>query len=247
MADRMTVSFRNNSQRTRYETLSLREMTFHFYPDHYAMGALGIAESVRYLTNQLGWDRFALSPPLVYRNLTLEFLSSFKYNPTHGTSIHKGFVTFRLFGNTYRLTTGAIADFLGVPHGPDAFTEVQDDSYMESELEYYWGSISGNPNAAPEARFSTKIHNPAIRYFYMIIAHTFFGKPPNNTTVTKEEIFLMFCVSQSRPVIAAAFLLSNFTKIIEDPTRCISIGGFVTFLAKALDLHTPRLRLSSLL
>jgi hypothetical protein len=87
------------------ESLSHREMTFHFYPDHYAMGALGIAKSVRYLTNQLGWDRFAFSSPLVYRNLTLEFLSSFKYNPTHGTSIHKGYVTFRLFGNTYRLTT----------------------------------------------------------------------------------------------------------------------------------------------
>jgi hypothetical protein len=76
MADRMSVSLINNSQRTRYETLSQRDMTFHFYLDHYAMGALGIPESVRYLTNQIGWDRFAFSSPLVYRNLTLEFLSS---------------------------------------------------------------------------------------------------------------------------------------------------------------------------
>ncbi|KAK2402875.1 hypothetical protein QL285_052361 [Trifolium repens] len=155
MADRMPVSFRNNSQRTRYEILSQREMAFHYFPHHRTMGALGIAESVRYLTNTLGWDRFTYASPLRYRNLTLEFLSSFKYNPTCGTSIHKGHVTFRLFGNTYRLTTRAIAEFLGVPHGPDAFTEVQDDLYMESALEYYWGNISGNPNAAPEARFST--------------------------------------------------------------------------------------------
>jgi hypothetical protein len=55
----------------------------------------------------------------------------------------------------------------------------------------------------------------------------------------KEELFLMFCVSQRMYVNAAAFLLSNFTKIIEDPTLRISIGGFVTLLAKALDLHTP--------
>ncbi|KAK2423477.1 hypothetical protein QL285_033928 [Trifolium repens] len=159
----------------------------------------------------------------------------------------RGLSPLGCLGTPYRLTTRAIADFLGVPHGPDAFTEVQDDSYMETKLEYYWVSIFGNPNATPEARFSTEIHNPTIRYFHMIIAHTFFGKQPNNTTVTKEELFLMFCISQSSPVNAAAFLLSNFTKIIENPTRRISIASFVTFLAKALDLHTPRLRLSSLL
>ncbi|WJX33625.1 hypothetical protein P8452_21814 [Trifolium repens] len=132
-----------------------------------------------------------------------------------------------------------IAEFLGVPHGKDAFTKVQDDTFMDSELQYYWGSISGNPNADPLSRYSTKIHNPAIRYFHMIIAHTFFGKPVNNKIVSKEELFIMFCVSQERPVNAATFLLANIVKIIQEPTSRISLGGFITFIARALNLHTP--------
>jgi hypothetical protein len=144
-----------------------------------------------------------------------------------------------MFGNTYHLTTREIAEFLGVPHGTDAFTEVQDDTFIDSELQYYWGSISGNPNADPLSRYSTEIDNPAIRYFHMIIAHTFFGKPVNNKTVSKEELFIMFCVSQERPVNAAAFLLANIVKIIQTPSSRISIGGFITFIARALNLHTP--------
>ncbi|CAJ2652679.1 unnamed protein product [Trifolium pratense] len=201
------------------------------------MIALGISESVRYLVHQLGWDNFIFSDLSTFRNLTLEFLSSFKYEPNRGTYLHGGLVTFRMLGHTYHLTTHEIAEILGVPSGLNAFTKVQDDSFMDSELDYYWGSISGNPNTALSARYNTEIHNPAIRYFHKIIAHTFFRKPTNIQTVTKEELFLMFCVSQNRPVNAAVFLLNNIAKIIKEPTSRISIGGFVTFFARALGLH----------
>jgi hypothetical protein len=203
------------------------------------MVALGISESVRFLVNQLGWDRFIFSNPPTYRNLTLEFLSAFRYERNRGNPSHGGLVSFRLFGKTYRLTTREIADYLGVPCGPDAFTEVQDDTFMESELKRYWGSISGNPNSSPDDRFSTEIHNPAIRYLHMIIAYTFLGKPVNDQSVTREELFIMFCGSQNRPINAAAFFLDNLANFTQDPTRQIGIGGFVTILARALDLHTP--------
>ncbi|MCI81847.1 hypothetical protein A2U01_0103121, partial [Trifolium medium] len=58
---------------------------------------------------------------------------------------------------------------MNVPNGPDAATKVQEDAYMEYELQKFWGSISGDPNDVPEDRFSTQIHNPAIRYFHMIL------------------------------------------------------------------------------
>jgi hypothetical protein len=101
------------------------------------MGVLGIAESVRFLTNQIGCESFAFSNIPTYRNLTLEFLSSFRYNPNYETLIHSGLVTFRLFGTTYRLTHRQVADLLGVPSGQDAFTAIQNDTFIDSELEYY--------------------------------------------------------------------------------------------------------------
>jgi hypothetical protein len=146
-------------------------------------------------------------------------LSLFRYDPNHGTSIHRGLVSFRLFRNTYHSTHREIAGFLGVPSGTDAITEIRDDTFIESELEYYWWSISGNPNSASDARNNTEIHNPAIRYFHMIIAHTFLGKPVSNNDVSREELFMMFCVSQTQPINAATILLTNFAEIIEDPTR----------------------------
>ncbi|PNX95489.1 hypothetical protein L195_g018682 [Trifolium pratense] len=203
------------------------------------MVALGISESVRFLTNQIGWERFAFSNLPTYCSLALEFLSSFKYDPNHGKYIRSGLVSFRIFGNTYSYTHREIAEFLGVPSGPDAFIKVQDDTFIESELKCYWRSILGNPNSTPDARNSTEIHNLALRYFHMIIARTFFGKSVNNTTVSKAERCVMFCVYQSLTINAATFLLANFVKIIEDPTHHISIGDFVTFLARAIGLHTP--------
>ncbi|CAJ2670172.1 hypothetical protein L195_g018629 [Trifolium pratense] len=239
MADNMVVSFRSNIQRRRFEALRQREMTLHIVPDSHTMVALGISESVRFLIHQIGWESFAFSNLPIYRNLTLEFLSSFKYDPIYGKHLRRGLVSFRLFGNTYTYNHRDIAEFLGVPSGLDAITRVQNDSFMEGELKRYWGIITGNPNAAPNERFSSEIHNPAFRYFHMIIAHTFFGKAMNNTTVSQAELFMMFCVYQNRPINAATFLLTNFVRIIEEPTHPISIGGFVTFLARAIGLHTP--------
>ncbi|MCI14564.1 hypothetical protein A2U01_0035696, partial [Trifolium medium] len=109
---------------------------------------------------------------------------------------------------------------------------------MEYELQNFWGSISGDPNAEPEDRFSTQIHNPAIRYFHMILAHTIFGNQENDTAVTKEELFIMFCAFQGRPVNLAPFILANFDRVIENLNRRICICGFVTLLARAIGLHT---------
>jgi hypothetical protein len=152
---------------------------------------------------------------------------------------HKGLARFRLFGVPYHFNHRDIAEFMNVPNSPDVVTKVQEDEFMDYELTNFWGSISGNPNSDPEDRFSTQIHNPAIRYFHMILAHTIFGKPVNDTAVAKEELFILFCASQGRPVNLATFMLANFVKIIENTNRRIYIGGFVTMLARAIGLHTP--------
>ncbi|MCI64057.1 hypothetical protein A2U01_0085314, partial [Trifolium medium] len=56
-------------------------MSFQIYPDNRTMTALSISESVKFMINQLGWDNLNLSSLPTYRNLTIEFLSSFKYAP----------------------------------------------------------------------------------------------------------------------------------------------------------------------
>lgn len=236
--DGMLVRFGSNIQRMRFEELFEREMSFQVYPETRTMAAIGVTESVKFMINQLGWDNLDLTRLPTYRNLTLEFLSSFKYDPDYGYSIHKGLVRFRIFVIPYRFSHQGLAELMSAPFSRDAVTQIQEDEFMNYELQSLWGSISGDPNCEPEDRVSTQIHNPAIRYFHMILAHTIFAKPEHDTSVSKEELFIILCASQGRPVNIATFMLANLDKLSKNMNHSISMGSFITFLAKKIGLQT---------
>ncbi|KAK2459100.1 hypothetical protein P8452_05591 [Trifolium repens] len=101
------------------------------------------------MINQLGWDNLNLSCLPTHRNLTLEFLSSLRYAPDYGFSIHKRLARFRLFGVPYRYSHRDIAEFMNVPNSSDDVTKVQEDDFIDYELQNFWGSISGDPNSDP--------------------------------------------------------------------------------------------------
>lgn len=103
-----------------------------------------------------------------YRSLTLEFLSSLSYDPTRGIRFNKGLIIFRLFGIDYRYNHHELAKLLGFPNDPDVFTIRQEEVLMELQLDYFWGSITGNHHPEPNYMFSANIHNPVIRYFHKI-------------------------------------------------------------------------------
>lgn len=88
-----------------------------------------------------------------------------------------------------------MADLLGFPNGPDVFTMAQEDTFIVRELDYFWSRISRETLTEPNSSQSTKIHNPIICYFYIILAYTLFGKPESSTVVSRDELFIMFCVS----------------------------------------------------
>ncbi|CAJ2661735.1 unnamed protein product [Trifolium pratense] len=186
-------------------------MSFQIFPHDTTMNALGITASVKFLINQLGWDNLDLSSFPTYRNLTIEFLSSFVTYPHYGLSPDKGQTRFRLFGVDCHYSYRNMADLMKVPSSPDAATKVQEDAFMDYELSNLWGSISGEPNAEPADRVNQKIHNPAICYFHMLLAHTIFGKPENDTAVSKEELFILYCAFQGRPLIINRQPVHHFT------------------------------------
>lgn len=64
--------------------------------------------------------------------------------------------------------------------------------------------------------FSENIHNPAIRYFHKILAHTLFGKEENITVISKDKLFILYYAFQGRPVNAVTFMLANLAKIARE-------------------------------
>lgn len=91
--------------------------------------------------------------------------------------------------------------------------------------------------------FFENIHNPVIRYFHKILAHTLFGKEENITSISREELFILYCASQGRPVNVAAFMLANLDKIARETHDTIIIGGLITIIVDAIGLRYPLNRL----
>ncbi|XP_050901105.1 uncharacterized protein LOC127107822 [Lathyrus oleraceus] len=238
--DYMDIVFKGKAQMRRFKALTQREMTITLYPNEHTMTKLGIRDSVMFLINQLGWDTFAIKRKFSsITRLTLEFLSSLVYLPNHGMGFNKGLITFRLFDKDYRYTYREMAELLGCPNGPDTFTITQEDILVDNKLDLFWCSITGNNHLEPDLMQSENIHNPAIRYFHKILAHTLFGKEKNITVVSKDELFIMYCVSQTRPVNAATFMIANLCRITQEDYRPISVGGLVTMITHAMGLHYP--------
>ena len=102
------------------------------YPDQICMEALGFKASIKYLCNQLKWDEYADDLNVTYRNLTLEFLSSFEFEPYNGQD---GYLTFRLFGIEYYFTQREFGDLLGFQTTPDDIPELPVSYFMTRNRE----------------------------------------------------------------------------------------------------------------
>ncbi|KAI5408677.1 hypothetical protein KIW84_054494 [Lathyrus oleraceus] len=141
----------------------------------------------------------------------------------------------------------SVLDFtnlLGFPTSFDTFTVSQEELFEYRELEHFWGKLTGNDEPEEHEFLSGNIHNPAFRYFHKILTHTLFGKKPNSTSVSRDELFIIFCASQNRPVNGATFMLANLDHLIQDERAPIRIGGLITMIGNAIGLRQPMLDLN---
>ncbi|XP_058762818.1 uncharacterized protein LOC131636188 [Vicia villosa] len=234
--DGMVVVFRDEAQRARFTALSARPMVPTRYPDQSCMEALGIEPSIRYLCNQLGWNDYADDVHKTYRNLTLEFLSSLDYNPWVGEGDGRGRINFILFSTEYTLNIKEFGDLLGFQTGPTAITEMPLNYFLSRDIDKLWQDITDGASLDPSTQLSRKIHNPAFRYFEIILCHTFFGRSYGDHLVTAEEVLFIYCASQSRPITSGGFLIESLDHTARSTVGFIHSGGNVTQIASALGL-----------
>jgi hypothetical protein len=209
------------------------------------MEALGIEPSFRHLCNQLQWDEYTDAMHVTYRNLTLEFLSSLTYEPYVGHTSDGGYINFRLFGTKYTFNHKHFCDLLGFQTAYDASSELPMIYFLSRDVENIWSDITCGGSPDPSTQISNKIHNPTFRYCQMIIAHTFLGKSDPDTRVSAEEIFFMYCTTQSRPVDCGAFLIESLYLNARSAVSPIHVGSTVTHIASALGLDRRLFHLTS--
>lgn len=108
--------------------------------------------------------------------------------------------------------------------------------FMQNELDKFWSDITGGGGPDPSIQLLNRIHNPALRYFQMILAQTFFGKSETDEHVSAEEIFMLFCTTQSRPVASRNFLIDNLNLTVRSSEGPIHVGEIVTHITYTLSL-----------
>ncbi|KAI5439198.1 hypothetical protein KIW84_024834 [Lathyrus oleraceus] len=162
----------------------------------------------------------------------------------HGKGISRGFIQFRMFNMEYQFNIQDFTNILGFPTSFDTFTVSQDELFEYRKLEHFWGNLTGNDDPEEHEFLSGNIYNPAFRYFHKILTHILFGKKPNSTTVSRDELFIIFCASHNRPVNGATFMLANLDHLIQDERAPIRIGGLITMIGNAIGLRQPMLDLS---
>lgn len=72
----------------------------------------------------------------------------------------------------------------------------------------------------------------------MTLIQTFFGKGETDDHVSAEEILMLFCTVQSRPIASGNFLIDNLNMTARSSVGLIHVGRTVTHIAHALGLKT---------
>ncbi|KAI5444285.1 hypothetical protein KIW84_012785 [Lathyrus oleraceus] len=121
-------------------------------------------------------------------------------------------------------------------HGPHVYSEVPTDDDMQFDLDYLWGGIIEYYPPDYIRMNQDLIYNPTIRYFKMLRPKLFFGKARNIGLVSREDLFFIFSIFQSRPSNSTAFLLVGLDRVANQEIENIYMGGTLTYIAIALGL-----------
>lgn len=141
-----------------------------------------------------------------------------------------------MFNVSYEFIQDQITDLLHFPHGEGWACEGPLESDWALDVFRFWQRLSDETTTDWEGLKSTYIHNPSIRYLHRILAYTIFGRE-NNGKVNSKELYFLHCALAVAQVNPTPLMLSHMKSVAHRTTCVICIGGLITFLALAMNLH----------
>jgi len=242
--DYMGIEFKDEAQRTRFEKLSRRTITATRYADETCLRTLGLFDSVNWMFNQIGWGHFLTLRHPTYERITLEFLSSLTYTYAHRVRHGFGGTSFRLFGQDFLLNHNEIGNLLQFQTSLQSVDGVPSQGPWTTEFGLFWKKLTGTLATSTDGNKSSRIHNPAIRYFHRVLAHTIFGRGESTGVVNLRELFIIHCVFAHKQVNSAAFMLAHMFRMATSGSGHIAFGGLITSIAYALGFREHILQLA---
>ena len=202
--------------------------------------AIGLSEPIMGMIDRSKWGGFLSIDEPVFRELFVEFLSTFQlvkssidFNKPEG-------VSFRLGRKHFNFTLHEFAEHCGFYEPVFATSTEIDNTLFDFGSVIprdFWGTICNVPsrrNYDPRLSKSTSIASPALRYLHRLIAFTICGRKESTGVVSLRDLFYLHCFVHGRvPHLGYGFAL-YMEGMARKKKGALCGGSYVTHLAKKL-------------
>ncbi|WCJ37637.1 hypothetical protein M5689_018756 [Euphorbia peplus] len=203
---------------------------------------LGLADSVKELVDKGGFQSFFEMVEPSYKELTLEFLSTFKVNPKITNPDVEFHFQFRLMGHTQNPSLNTFNVLLGCVPDDEAVIEEYAHFLTAAPKDFdphvFWKQISGEDNFDSKLAKGTSILEYPMRYLHKLVSGTIFARE-NHANVTLLDLTTLWSMVTGRRLnlghYFGEYLLGYHSKKLND----IYCGNLVTRIAEAIGVFKP--------
>ena len=230
--DTLGIEFRNQEHLNNFIRLSSRRIKPTRFYDVEASRLLMVDGDVAQLFNQVGWSSWLNLHSLTYRNLTLEFLSTFSVTRSEGSSNPRR-VSFQLLGQHYDRPIGFFNNCFGWPKGGT----IGPRSPLANDYSpvHFWQRLTGRLDYNPARSKGSCIVSPCFRITQRFLTGTIFARGDSQGVVSAGVLYFMWHMSEGDERInPGAWLIDHLEDVSVAKKGDIAIGGMISIIAATL-------------
>ncbi|KAK7299947.1 hypothetical protein RJT34_10778 [Clitoria ternatea] len=195
---------------------------------------------------RIGWERVSRIRHPVYREPTIEFLATFSV--IHGNDQTPVHVSFQLNGRRYMMSLAEFNIGLDFETKESVQTLEYKNALQAKSCDFsdtqFWTELTGGGSQYNSRQSkSSSIRDPILRLMHRWIAHTIMARKESTGVVTRQDIFLLWCMVHGHRCNAGRFLLAHCESTRQATKsmnrRFIAIGTFISQLAANLGALHP--------
>lgn len=222
------IIFKNESQKTRYDTLVKKKVVNTRYLNNNVLKVLGFKDDVFWMLEQVGWIAFVNMKFPTYIRLTLEFLSLIEASVLYREGCDEGYISFHLFNTEHQLNLEQFNTIFDLPCGGK-----QRDP-TEFRVHDVWADFTQEVHYDSSRAKATGLRNLYFHYLHRTISHTIFGRGDNNGVVPRSESLFLWAIHNNIHLNTSSHLVRHLIKVDKASARNIVIGGLITPTTLAL-------------
>ena len=211
----------SKKQKKIWDALEGREIVSTKFFDVPTLQALGLYDCTLRLLVEGGLGGFIDHSAPTFRNLVLEFLSTFHLDDE--------LVKFNLLDREYQLPRAELAGIFGVTSpASNGWAAVG----KNQEFFDFWHALTRQTFKSKQGEYNYSIPHPCLRLCHKVLAMTFLGQGEVNK-VSMFDMSMVWCLTPEQPVVPdwVELFLESVKKVLKKPGERIGFGGMISLIA----------------